>query len=104
MTEKCKYEKEIVDMLGDAKATRETVNNLSNRINGSYTKIKDHVEEGKGWRVAIFMACTGIIIQIVVASFMWGNLNASVKNNTKQIDRVLTTIERINHEESQSQQ
>jgi len=77
----CKYEEDI----GYIKAT---LKSLDTRVNGSMDKVKRHIEQGAKWRVAIVGIIFAGIVQVVSFAYLFGQMCAIVKINSKMIDEV----------------
>jgi len=75
--------------------TEENVLALDKRINGSYDTFCDHVAQGKGWRMAVSGIAVGLIIQIVMFSYVFGNLAKTVSVNERIIQREVIEDEHV---------
>lgn len=94
----CKFENKVIQMSEDITETKGEIRLLSNRINGSIQTFYDHIEQGKGWRLAVVGSVVMVIINILLFSYLFGMVNKTVIVNERIIQRILLKYEQINTE------
>jgi hypothetical protein len=87
--EPCKYEREIIDTGKTLAAVSEQISGLDRRINGSFEKINRHIEDGKGWRLAIAGTIVAVIIQIIVIAYYAGKFAKLAELYEKTVVQVI---------------
>lgn len=66
----------------------ERVVNIDKRINGSIDDIKQHIEHGVRWRLAITSVAVSLVLSIISGVFAYGKLCGLVEDNTQEIARL----------------
>ena len=92
----CKFESRIFQMAEDIAVIRNTLTAVDRRINGSIDDIKEHIEHGSKWRMAIIGVAGMVILNIILFSYGYGNIEGTVKRNSVLIEKniILGTSQR----------
>lgn len=78
---------DIHEMRIDIAEIRKDVKALDVRINGSINDFTTHIKHGEKWRVTIATIGVGLIMNVIVFAYMFGQLSTTVRVNTRIIEK-----------------
>jgi len=76
--------KDVHTLMIDTAIVKERVLAVDKRVNGSIDDIKEHIEHGSKWRLAI----VGLASLIIAGVFWAGNLTEKISDNYKEIEEL----------------
>ena len=58
-------------------------------------QVKEFMNNYKGMKATMFTIAVAILIQVGAFLIMWGSLTTTVKQNVKDIDKILTKLDNV---------
>ena len=84
--EYCESHMEMVKHIAEIRTKLEQIDE---KIDLTIQPMKNHIEQGDRWRIAIIGIVFAGILQVITFAYMWGSLNAQVNINTARWERVI---------------
>lgn len=78
-----------IDMVTNMTRIDAKLDSIEAKINEHFNVMKEHVEQGNKWRLAILGVIFAGIIQIVSFAYLFGTLNNQVNINTERWNRFI---------------
>lgn len=58
-------------------------------------RVKEFMENTKGYKATLFSLALVMLVQVGTFLFLWGGLTTTVKNNTEDINTILTKFDKV---------
>lgn len=58
-------------------------------------EVKEFIANSKGLKATMFTLAVAIAIQVGTFLFLWGGLTTTVQSHTKDIDKILTKLDKV---------
>ena len=98
----CQNHDALMDDIKEVKARLDDINELKtdvavikNTIQNAIKGVTDHIEHGVVWRRTIYITSVGLFLAIASGIFGYGQLSSKVSENYRDIEKILSKLERI---------